>query len=297
MLILKSSCSGRNIPTCRQGYFLFIVAAIVAFSFFLNNIAVAQGNLLITPRRVVFEGNKRSFDLSLTNTGSDTSTYQISLIQIRMKEDGGFEQITEPDPGQMFADKYLRFFPRQVTLGKNETQVVKINLIRSGDLVDGEYRSHIYFRSVPKATPLGEQEKISVDTNAVSVKLTPIFGITIPAIIRIGESNTRVSFSGLALSLPSDTIPLFEFVFNRSGNMSVYGDIAVDHISAQGKITRVGIANGVAVYTPNTIRRFQMVLNNKLGVDYSYGTLRVIYSAPSDVKPLRYAEAELPLRK
>jgi hypothetical protein len=75
--------------------------------------------------------------------------------------------------------------------------------------------------------------------------------------------------------------------------MSVYGDITVDYISTQGKITRVGIANGVAVYTPNTKRRFQFNLNRVPGVDFRTGTLRVIYSAPSDVKPARYAEAEL----
>lgn len=78
--------------------------------------------------------------------------------------------------------------------------------------------------------------------------------------------------------------------------MSVYGDITVDHISTQGKITRVGVANGVAVYTPNTLRRFQFDLASDAGVDYTKGTLRVIYSASSDVKPARLAEAELALQ-
>ena len=36
---------------------------------------LAQGNLLITPRRVVFEGTKRSMDLNLANTGQDSATY------------------------------------------------------------------------------------------------------------------------------------------------------------------------------------------------------------------------------
>ena len=78
--------------------------------------------------------------------------------------------------------------------------------------------------------------------------------------------------------------------------MSVYGDIAVDHISPQGKVTRVGIATGVAVYTPNTIRRFKLNIDRVPGVDFGTGKLRIIYSAPSDVKPARYAEAELLLR-
>ena len=93
----------------------------------------------------------------------------------------------------------------------------------------------------------------------------------------------------------NDTIPRFSMAFNRVGNISLYGDLTVDHISTQGKITRVGIANGVAVYTPNKIRRFQFNLNKVPGVDFRTGTLRVIYSAPSDVRPVRYAEAELAL--
>jgi len=81
--------------------------------------------------------------------------------------------------------------------------------------------------------------------------------------------------------------PRLSFVFNRTGNM----------ISDKGTVTSVGIANGVAVYTPNSIRKFQMDLDNQHGVDYSKGTLRVIYSASSDVKPARLAEAELAIQR
>jgi P pilus assembly chaperone PapD len=261
------------------------------FIFDLN----AQGNLLITPRRAVFEGSMRSLDINLANTGQDTATYAISLVQIRMNNNGGFEIITEPDPGQRFADSYIRFFPRTVTLGPNEAQVVKVQVVRRNELTDGEYRSHFYFRSVPKPRPLGEEEK-NKDTTAIAVRLTPVFGITIPVIIRVGESSVKVTLSDLSLEMGNDTIPRLRLVFKRSGNMSVYGDLAVDYVSPQGKIIRVGNANGIAVYTPNTVRQFQFNLNTVPGVDFRTGTIRAIYSAPSDVKPMRYAEAELPLR-
>lgn len=254
----------------------------------------AQGNLLITPRRAVFEGSVRSLDLNLANTGSDTATYAISLVQIRMTDDGGFETITEPDPGQLFADRYVRYFPRSVTLGPNEAQVVKIQLIRTNEMIPGEYRSHFYFRAVPKARPLGEKG-VPADTTSISVRLTPVFGITIPVIIRSGEPSVKVSLSDLSLNTDDDTGPRLSLTFNRSGNISAYGDLAVDHISPEGKITRVGIANGIAVYTPNTIRRFRLNLNRVDEVDFRTGTLRITYSASSDVKPVRYAEAELVL--
>jgi P pilus assembly chaperone PapD len=294
MLQTKSVLQDKLHYSCRLKSFVIFLAGLFVLGAVFPVNAIAQGDLMITPRRVVFEGSKRSIDLNLANTGQDTASYAISLVQIRMKEDGGFETITEPDPDQRFADRYIRFFPRSVTLGPNEAQAVKIQLIRSNELEPGEYRSHFYFRAIPKITPLGEGAEVK-DTTSISVSLTPIFGITIPVIIRAGETSSRVTLSDLGFEMINDTVPGFRLVFNRSGNISVFGDIAVDHISTQGKITRVGIANGVAVYTPNTKRRFQFNLNKVPGVDFRTGTLRVIYSTPTDVKPVRMAEAELPL--
>lgn len=256
---------------------------------------IGQGNLLVTPRRIVFEGNKKSYDLNLANTGQDTATYAISIVQIRMNEDGSFETITEPDPGQHFADKNIRFYPRSVTLPPNEAQVVKVQLIRANDLKPGEYRSHFYFRSIPKAVALGDEETV-VDTTSISVRLVPVFGITIPVIIRVGPSNTSVSISDLNLEVHDDANPTLSMNLNRTGNFSVYGDLTVDHVSTAGKVTRVGMANGIAVYTPNKVRKFQFDLNKTPGVDYGSGKLIVTYSSASDARPEEFAKAELLLK-
>jgi hypothetical protein len=268
--------------------YLFIITALFPCE------AFSQGNLLITPRRVVFEGNRRSFDLNLANIGSDTATYAISFVQIRMKEDGSFESITKPDPGQKFADQNLRYFPRQVTLAPNESQVVKLQVLRANQLSPGEYRSHMYFRSIPKVKPLGEKDL--VDSSAISVQITPIFGITIPIIIRVGQLNAGVTLSDLSLEKIETGTPSLKLKFNRSGDASVYGDLSVDHIATDGTVTRVGIANGIAVYTPNTSRYFSFNLINNKGIDFKSGRLKAVFSAPTDVKPQKYAEAELLLK-
>jgi hypothetical protein len=270
-------------------------AGLILSQVFFPFIAGAQGNLLITPKRVVFEGNKRSVDLNLANIGDDTATYSISMLQIRMTENGDFETITEPDEGQLFASPYLRYFPRSVTLGPKEAQTVKVQLIRSGGLEAGEYRSHLYFRAVPKEKPLGEEEKVVPDPSSISVRLVPVFGITIPAIIRVGVVSANVTLSDLHFYWEADSIPRLGLFFDRTGNYSVYGDLAVDHVSPQGVVTRAGIANGIAIYTPNTRRNFEFSLYSNAGIDYGAGKLVVTFSAPSDVKPERYAEAELQL--
>jgi len=283
------------ISILKRSFRISSVCILIVFTYILPFDAVSQGNLLVTPRRVVFEGKNKSLDLNLANIGQDSATYAISLVQIRMNEDGSFETITSPDPGQNFADKNIRFFPRSVTLPPNEAQVVKVQLLRANDLKPGEYRSHFYFRSIPKVVALGEEET-AVDTTSIAVRLVPVFGITIPVIIRIGPSNTKVTLSDLALEINEDSNPTLSLKFNREGNFSVYGDLAVDHISSDGAITRVGIANGIAVYTPNSIRYFQFGLNKIPGVDYKSGKLLVVFSSSSDVKPEKFAEAELLLK-
>jgi P pilus assembly chaperone PapD len=256
--------------------------------------SIAQGNLLITPRRVVFEGNLKTQDLNLANTGKDTARYNVSIVQYRMKEDGSFEEITEPDPGQNFADKNIRFFPRSVTLAPNEAQVVKMQLTKTNLLTEGEYRSHVYFRAVPVERALGDEDA-KADSSGISVRLVPIFGITIPVIIKVGVSNTKVNLSDLALEKVNDTLTRFKMTFNRVGNMSVYGDIKVTYVSPEGKATDVGIVKGIAVYTPNLIRKFQMDLKNSEGVDFRKGKLEVVYSTQSDSKPEKLAENSLQL--
>jgi P pilus assembly chaperone PapD len=257
----------------------------------------AQGNLVVFPKRIVFEGTQKIHELTLANTGQDTARYIISFVQIRMREDGGFENITQPDSGQFFADSYLRIFPRTVTLAPNESQLIKVQLIKSNLLTEGEYRSHLYFRLVPENKPLLSSGQGTVqDSTSISVRLVPIFGMTIPVIIREGESTTKVNISNLSFEMVNDTTPTFNFVINRTGNMSTYGDIKVDHISPTGKTTEVCNIQGVAVYTPNLIRRCVINLEKIPDVDYHNGKLHVVYLAQREDKGALISEAELQLK-
>ncbi|MGZ2369999.1 fimbrial biogenesis chaperone [Ancylomarina sp. YFZ004] len=255
--------------------FSFFLFGCMALSIFSSGKVMAQGNLLITPRRVVFEGKKRIQELNLANTGKDTATYNISFKQIRMTEGGQFEDITEPDQGQNFASPYLRFFPRRVTLAPNEAQLVKMQLTKTSQLQSGEYRSHIYFRSVPRKKPLGEKQ---AKATGLSVSVKPIFGITIPVIIHRGESTAHVNCSDLKLEKGKDLVPSLKLKLNRTGNMSVYGDIRVDYISQEGKRSQVGLVKGLAVYSPTASRTYCLKLETRAGVDYTKGKLHLVYS-------------------
>ncbi|MBL4656224.1 MAG: molecular chaperone [Flavobacteriales bacterium] len=272
-------------------FFFVFLGLLILFS----TEAMAQGNLLIFPKRVVFEGAKRSQTFNLCNIGKDTARYNISYINIRMKEDGGFEKITEPDSGQFFADPYLRFFPRRVVLAPKESQVVKVQLTKTIELITGEYRSHLYFRAIPAIKPLGEKE-IQTDTTSISVHIIPVFGISLANIIRRGESTTKLSISNLSFEKFNNTSPIINMEFNRTGNMSVYSDIVVNYISPKGKKTEVGKIQGFAVYAPGVLRKCRIELKKLESIDYSEGKLNVICSIRSNSKNIKRTEAELILQ-
>lgn len=240
--------------------------------------ALAQGDLMIMPKRIVFDGNQRSHEINLANTGSDTATYAISFIQYKMTEEGKFEEVTEAEVGQRFASDFLRYYPRRVSLAPNESQTVRVQLTRSGNLESGEYRSHVYFRAVEEQTALGLEDE--QDSDGISIQIKTVFGISIPIIIRQGESTTSLEIKNLDLDL-SKEVPLLSMALEREGNMSVYGDMKVEHISGSGVSTEVGLVKGISVYTPNSLRNFTMPLHYSAETDLAKGKLRVTYTSES----------------
>ncbi|MDD4379217.1 MAG: hypothetical protein PHN83_04670 [Dysgonamonadaceae bacterium] len=265
--------------------------------FFLCIISIhasSQGDLLITPHRVVLEGNKQIEEIMVANIGLDTAFYAISLIEYRMTDDGSLQEITEPVPGQKFASPILRYFPRSIELAPNESQVVRIQVRRRPGLEEGEYRSHLYFRAIPKEEPLGN-ETAATDSTGIGIRLIPIYGISIPVIVRIGNLSASCTIGELALEQKEEGSPVLKLVLNRQGTKSVYGDLTVDYVSHTGERINVGKVRGIAVYTPNTVRRFSMPLTVPEGVNLNNGKLVVRFSDANEAKPLVYDEKELEL--
>ena len=263
---------------------------LLLFIFIFSGLATyAQGDLMIMPKRLVFDGSERSQEINLANTGSDTAVYAISFMNYKMTEKGNFEQVEEPEDGQRFAEDFLRYFPRRVSLAPNEAQTIRVQLTRTGNLEQGEYRSHMYFRAVEEQTALGAEE--AEESEGISINIKTVFGISIPIIVREGESTTQIDLNELSLNTEGEN-PKLSLVINRSGNMSVYGNLTATHIAADGTETEVGMVKGVSVYTPNSKRYFSFELRNSAEVDLTGGVLKVSYSEDKG-NPLATSEIKL----
>lgn len=275
----------------QQSVKLFFSLCIFFFFGFQN---FAQGDLLIYPKRITFEGTQNRVQLiNLNNKGQDSARYQLSYIENRMKEDGKFEIVESPDPGQLIASPYLRFYPRIITLAPNETQVIKIQLVRTSELAPGEYRSHLYFRPIKDLKAIETIEIEKEKPEGISLSLEPVYGISVANIIRIGKPQAKIHLSNLNFEIFNASIPIISMDFNRSGNASSYGDLKVLHISPAGKETIVGELKGFAVYTPGILRKARMKLKVLEEVNYKTGTLVLSYTSQETKKLC--AEASLDL--
>jgi hypothetical protein len=265
-------------------YFIFIITSCFPF------IGRTQSDILITPFRVVFENGKSLEELSVANTGSDTARYTISFVQYKMNEDGQLQQIQTPENGQMFADRFLKVFPKSVVLAPKEAQIVRLQSKIPPDATPGEYRSHLYFRSA------GEQKAIGFEAegaDGLGIQLIPIYGITIPVIIRVGAADVKTSLTDLKIEQGDN--PAINLSINRSGLYSVYGDLELYHNDMSGKETMVGLVRGVAVYPPLDKRNVKIPFNKATGIPTS-GKLRLVYSATINGKKQILAAEELSLK-
>lgn len=255
----------------------------------------ALAQLMLYPTRVVFEGNQRSAQLELINNGTESATYRIFLVNRRMSETGGFSDIDEPLPGEQFADTLLRYSPRQVTLEPGVGQTVRIMVRKPADLATGEYRSHLLFAQQPETSGRRSIESGSAADDEIGIQLTALIGASIPVIVRHGSTDVSVSLTQLELERSSDGAPLLALQMARSGTQSVYGDLTVSFTPGNGAEQVIGRANGVAVYTPNPLRRARIALQPPSGLPLSNGTLRVTYREQAEDGGRLLAEAVLSL--
>lgn len=249
---------------------------ILIFSLFANE-CLAGSNLLVTPTRIVFEGRDRTAQVTVVNTGDESGTYRIELTNKRMTDAGAFEDIKQAKPGELLADKMIRYSPRQVVLEPGKSQVVRFSLRKPKNLEEGEYRSHILFKAIPKDA--GTDISNITKSDKLSIKLTPIVSISIPAIVRHGKTNASVKFASIKYVPPSDKVksPSLFMRLDREGNQSVYGDLLAEFVQHDGSSHVIAQANGLAVYTPNSTRTYQMYLQIPGGLDLSSGVIKVFY--------------------
>jgi hypothetical protein len=247
----------------------------------------AAGDLLVAPTRVVLDGS-RGTEVVLNNIGSEPATYRISLEIKRMSGQGGLEEIAEADISahERAALDMISFSPRRVTLPPNQPQVIRVGVRLPEGTAPGEYRVHMLFRAIPDTVAATAQS--SGSAGGVNIALTPIYGITIPIIVRVGDLSATASI-GKALIVEEDGQPHFAFDLARAGTRSVYGDIEV---TRPGVKEPLFLARGIAVYPEVSDRRVSIPVPPPVAAALK-GPVRIRYTEDRELGGGTIAEASL----
>ncbi|WP_455208047.1 fimbrial biogenesis chaperone [Kaarinaea lacus] len=258
--------------------------------------AQAASQLMVAPTRIVFEGQSRTAQVTVINSGDATGTYRIKLVNKRMTEDGQFEDVETANPDELFADNMIRFSPRQVVLEAGKSQVVRLSLRKPAKLQNGEYRSHLLFQAIPENA--GTDIRSAIKKEGISVQLTAIVSVSIPVIVRHGDTTTTVAFTAIKYEPPANKESSHNLLLEleRTGNQSVYGDFLTEFVDAKGNSTIISQVNGVAIYTPNTKRKIKVPLTTPPGVELKTGVINVFYRSPQNQGGAVMAQTRLKLQ-
>ena len=245
------------------------------------------GNLSILPVRLVLEGRTRSEEVMLRNTGKGKATYRILFTEMVMNVNGEIEECAKP-VGQTTAADLIRYSPRQVELAPGETQIVRIQVRKPEGLPDGEYRSHLLFQSVPDAKP---PAPLQGDVGrALSVKLNTVLGISIPVILRHGDTHGKVSLTDLRYWTPDQAKnpgapPVLSFHMVREGNRSLSGDVSAV-VESGGRLKKGTVlweTKGNVIYTGLPWRHVHLPMYQGKNGDLNGMRVKVTFT-PTDFK-------------
>lgn len=255
----------------------------------------AHADLMLFPTRIVFEKNQRAAQVEIINNGTEPATYRISLVNRRMSETGDLSTIDTPAPDELLADSLVRYSPRQVTLAPGVAQVVRIVLRKPADLAPGEYRSHLQFDRQPDPKGANSIESRGPQaTPEIGITITTLIGAAIPVIVRHGDTAAMASLSHLELrKAAAGQSAALALQIDRSGNRSVFGDLAVGFTPQGGAEQIVAKAGGIAVYSSNPLRRIALPLHPLAGAALAHGTLHLTYRERPDAGGKLLAEAVL----
>lgn len=244
------------------------------------------GDLLVAPTRVVLNG-RRGTEIILNNIGDDVATYRVSAELRRMTPEGKLEDVVTPNDKEKAAQEMVLFAPRKVTLPPNQPQAIRLSVRAPQGLPDGEYRVHMLFRAIPAPEPVAASPKAA----GVAFKLIPIYGVTIPVIVRLGNLQATAALSNVR-KVTDEGKPAISMDVSRLGGRSTFGEIRVLKAGVKEPIAMVA---GVAVYTEIEQRTVTIPIDPAKIADAT-GQVTVQYVEPTDTGPVTIAETSAVLR-
>lgn len=246
-------------------------------------IAAPAANINITPRRVVFDGVKRTEAVYVFNQGTAPVTVDVALVDNVMLPTGEITPLAEvPRKGPAATAAAARLTsardailatPSRLTIEPGKSKAVRIRAsIPESPAGAAEWRTHLTVTTVPPPDAgLTAEAAGSAPKTELGFRIQSAFGISIPLIVRGAAAAASARLGPIALvrgdapkadgSLVRN-VPMLSFELSRVGANSIYGNIEARVDGKSGREV-IGFIRGIAVYPELDQRRVVMQLNRE----------------------------------
>lgn len=250
-----------------------------------------MGDINLYPKRVVIQDRQRIATVGLYNRAPAEGNYEIKLGDMMMMPGGGLVPLENVEDEAhrarlKSATELLRWSPRKIKLPPNESQIVRIMARIPPELPPGEYRTHFSVAQVPESAGGGfsiESASGQAKTGSIGVKIVPRFAISIPVIVRVGETTLQTGLRDLTIRTLDNGRSAVGLTITRSGSRSAFGNITV---TASGSNKPIAIVKGVGVYTEVDQRPVTVSIDPKAPASsYARGARLSVTYTDDDFRP------------
>lgn len=242
---------------------MYIRSIAAFFSLLIWFSTSAHSNMLISPTRVLMDGENSSATMKLRNTSSGSRTYRLVWEDKRANEDGSYSKIPEGEQW-LSAKEMVRFSPRQITVGPGENQTIRFSWRPSADLPVGEYRSHLLLQVIPDISEPSSTLETPADENGVGVQVFMQMSFSIPVVVRHNTDVPQVSIAGVKpVPLNNGKKMGLELTFNRSGNASSFGKVSIEmQRDSNSPVELIGEHRELAIFQEISERKITVPLRD-----------------------------------
>jgi hypothetical protein len=183
----------------------------------------AQG-VMIAPHAVFMSQGGRSGTVTLLNPGNEPVEVAVEVFYGFTATDstGQLTLVTleHPDSSHPTAAGWIQAFPRRLTVGPRDQQVVRLLATPPPGLPDGEYWARLAFTAKAGQLPVSGVS----DTASIKIGLTLQVRTVIGLHFRKGVVHTGLALSGLQATRQGDSV-IVHARFARQGNAAYLGTV------------------------------------------------------------------------
>jgi P pilus assembly chaperone PapD len=234
--------------------------------------------LFIYPTLIMFDGNKRSATITLTNRGDAIGTFETSWTEHEMTPEGGLVKVEGEVPWSV--QPFVRYSPRRVTLKPSESQVIKVALRRDQEAPKGEFYSHF------KVVILNSQDlQDEADAQAEepktdsSVTIRARSAVAIPIIWRNSQDEQGAAIESVEIDREANQLKID---VRRLGDLSVRGFIHVLGETPDGASDSLADPVQLVIYPSVRKRSMAIALNENVTTEALARNVEVVYSSDPD---------------